>query len=314
MSDTTEPRLQAVLCSSPGGLHRMAYWEWGAPDNDRVLLCAHGLTRTGRDFDTLARRLARRYRVVCPDVVGRGRSDWLANASFYTVPQYVGDMLTLLARIQPRELHWVGTSMGGLIGLGLAGARASQARLIRPEPNGAWSPMPAELGQLRFASMTLNDVGPHLEAGALARITEYLAQPLVFPSFELAVAYVRQVSASFGPHSETQWQELTRHVFVQTAAGWVKHYDPGIALAVNLDGAALAMGEQILWQAYASLECPVLICRGNESDLFARRTAYEMLERHDRAQLAEFEGVGHAPTFMQAEQLAVLEDFLAQAV
>src|SRR5699024_11919157 len=95
----SEPRLCYVTCASPGGVHRMAYWEWGDPDNNRVLVCVHGLTRSGRDFDPLARRLARHYRVVCPDVVGRGRSDWLIDPAHYGVPQYVAAMLTLIARL-----------------------------------------------------------------------------------------------------------------------------------------------------------------------------------------------------------------------
>ena len=119
-----EPRLEYVTCASPAGLHRMAYWEWGDPANDQVLVCVHGLTRTGRDFDALAQRLAGRYRVVCPDVVGRGRSDWLANPAFYTVPQYAADMVTLIARLKPARLAWVGTSMGGLIGMALSGSAA----------------------------------------------------------------------------------------------------------------------------------------------------------------------------------------------
>ncbi|MFQ6687233.1 alpha/beta fold hydrolase, partial [Bordetella pertussis] len=117
-----EPRLDFVTCASPTGFHRMAYWEWGDPLNDRVLVCVHGLTRTGRDFDHLARRLAGQWRVVCPDVAGRGKSDWLSNPALYAVPQYVSDMATLIARVWPATLAWVGTSMGGLIGLGLAGA------------------------------------------------------------------------------------------------------------------------------------------------------------------------------------------------
>ena len=164
----------------------MAYTEWGDPDNDRILLCVHGLTRTGRDFDTLARRLAGQYRVVCPDVVGRGRSDWLSNPALYTVPQYVSDMVTLIARLRPATLAWVGTSMGGLIGLGLAGA-AAYARMARAsQPNGGDWP---EGRDIRFERMVLNDVGPRLEPAALARIGQYVGQPGRFDSFDQAVRY-----------------------------------------------------------------------------------------------------------------------------
>ena len=124
-------REQSVQCISPAGLHRMAYTEWGEPDNPKVLVCVHGLTRSGRDFDFLAERLAGEYRVVCPDVVGRGRSDWLKNKALYGVPQYAADMVTLLARLNVDSVHWLGTSMGGLIGMALAAQENTPiARLV----------------------------------------------------------------------------------------------------------------------------------------------------------------------------------------
>ena len=121
-TSTSQPRLDHVQCLDASGLHRMAYWEWGDPANPRVLVCVHGLSRQGRDFDTLARAMQDSYRVICPDVVGRGQSDFLANPVGYQVPSYVADMVTLLARLNAREVHWVGTSMGGLIGIGAGGA------------------------------------------------------------------------------------------------------------------------------------------------------------------------------------------------
>jgi pimeloyl-ACP methyl ester carboxylesterase len=150
----TEPRLDHVQCLDGRGLHRMAYWEWGDAANPRVLVCVHGLSRQGRDFDTLAQALCQDYRVVCPDVVGRGRSDWLVDPSGYQIPAYVSDMVTLLARLRAAELHWVGTSMGGLIGLGLAALKDSPIRRL-----------------------VLNDVGPTIQADALQRIGAYLGEP-----------------------------------------------------------------------------------------------------------------------------------------
>ena len=155
----TEPRLNFVQCLDARGLHRMAYWEWGDPANRRVLVCAHGLSRQGRDFDTLARSLCEHYRVVCPDVVGRGRSDWLADPMGYAIPHYVADMVTLLARLDAQSLDWVGTSMGGLIGLGLAALPGSPVR-----------------------ALVLNDVGPSIQAQALQRIGAYLGLPLRWSS------------------------------------------------------------------------------------------------------------------------------------
>lgn len=302
------PRLDFVTCASPAGLHRQAYWEWGDPDNDRVLLCVHGLTRTGRDFDTLAQRLAGEYRVVCPDVVGRGYSDWLLNPAYYTVPQYLADMVTLVARLRPKTLHWVGTSMGGLIGIALAGTATLSSRLRAGQARGA-AELPA--GGLRIDKLVLNDVGPRLELDALARIGEYVGQPAAFDSFEAAVDYVRQVSADFGPHSDAEWRHLTQYVFKQQGGQWVKHYDLGLGAPFAVqDEAALAAGERLLWQGYDSLDCPILVLRGEHSDLLTAETAAEMAQRNTGARVVQIAGVGHAPTLMNEAQIAPVAQFL----
>ncbi|OZI19290.1 alpha/beta hydrolase [Bordetella genomosp. 9] len=302
------PRLDFVTCASPAGMHRMAYWEWGDPGNDKVLVCVHGLTRTGRDFDTLARRLSAEYRVVCPDVVGRGASDWLLNPAFYTVPQYVGDMVTLIARLRPATLDWVGTSMGGLIGMVLAGSAAFSAR-ARAAGNAGGGPLQGP--GLRFDKMVLNDVGPRLAPDALARIGQYVGQGQEFGSFDEAVAYLRQVSAAFGDHTDEQWRELASHVFLRRGDRWVKHYDLGLAVPFAVqDGAALAAGEQMLWHAYDAIDCPILVLRGQHSDLLSAETAREMARRNPGARVVEVPGVGHAPTLMDDAQIEPVEAFL----
>src|SRR5690606_38621549 len=219
-------RLNYVTCASPFGLHRMAYWEWGDPRNDRILLCVHGLTRTGRDFDVLAKHLCAYYRVVCPDIVGRGQSDWATNSASYGVPQYVADIVTLLARLKPVTIDWVGTSMGGLIGMGLAGAldfsRTRRAQRVVASALDATADLP--LGKI-----VLNDVGPRLGAEGLHRIVDYVGVPVRFTDFADAVHYTRQTSAGFGRHTDEQWEALTRHAFVAHDGVWVKHYDLRIA-------------------------------------------------------------------------------------
>lgn len=303
------PRLDFVTCASPAGMHRLAYWEWGDPDNDKVLLCVHGLTRTGRDFDSLARRMSGEYRVVCPDVVGRGRSDWLLNPAFYTIPQYVSDMVTLIARLQPRALHWVGTSMGGLIGMVLAGSAVLSARMRTAQAAAAGGEVLS--GNLRVEKMVLNDVGPRLEPVALGRIGEYVGKKMEFDDFDQAVAYVREVSADFGPHTDEQWRHLTQYVFTERNGRWVKHYDLGLAAPFAVqDDAALTAGEQILWQSFEALDCPVLVVRGDQSDLLTAATAQEMVSRNANAQVAEVAGVGHAPTLMDDRQVALVAQFL----
>lgn len=304
------PRLHAVTCSSPAGLHRMAYYEWGDPDNNEIILCVHGLTRTGRDFDALAKALSVRYRVICPDVVGRGLSDWLSNPSFYAVPQYVSDIVTLIARLQPERLHWIGTSMGGLIGLGYAGALA-QARLASASLSPAQRHAKLPSTQLRLDSIVLNDVGPHLEPASLARIGLYVGENVRFSSFDQAVQYVRMTCESFGPHTPEQWADLTRHVYIEHDGSWVKHYDLSLAAPFKqLTPELAAQGEVFLWGAFTSISSPIHIIRGQLSDLLSEQTCQKMLQHQPRARLTQIAGVGHAPTLVDADQINVIKDFL----
>lgn len=306
----TSPRLNAVTCSSPAGLHRMAYHEWGDRDNPDTVLCVHGLTRTGRDFDDLARRLSKDFRVVCPDVVGRGLSDRLANPVFYGVPQYTADMVSLIGRLQPSRLQWVGTSMGGLIGMAYAGSLAYARTLqAHPTPAQCFQALP-ETG-MRLDKLVLNDVGPHIEPISLERIGQYVGEPVSFDDFASAVAYVKKTAASFGPHTELQWQELARYTYIEQGGKWIKHYDLGIATAFKaMTPEQAAQGEQILWQAFASVEAPILIMRGQESDLLSPASLQKMLAVNPRARAVEFAGVGHAPTIMAADQLDLVCEFI----
>jgi pimeloyl-ACP methyl ester carboxylesterase len=283
------PRLEQVQCLDAKGLHRMAYWEWGDPANPRVLICVHGLTRQGRDFDTLAQALASEYRVVCPDVVGRGRSDWLADPMGYQVPQYLGDMVTLLARVNAQTLDWVGTSMGGLIGLALAAQRGAPLRRL-----------------------VLNDVGPTIEPLALMRIGQYLGVPARWASLDEAADAMGAISRGFGPHTREQWLALTDPQLVRDDQGFYKpRYDPGIAAPFRaVTPEIAAAGEALLWQAWDRLSLPVLLLRGAQSDLLSAATAQAMTQRGPRARLVELAGVGHAPTLVQPDQVALVRDFL----
>lgn len=293
----TDPRLDFVPCLDTQGLHRMAYWEWGERDNPRVVVCVHGLTRQGRDFDTLARALAANYRVVCPDVAGRGRSDWLADPLGYQVPAYVSDMVALLARVGVPQVDWVGTSMGGLIGLGVASLR-----------DGA--------GGTLVRRLLLNDVGPALGADAIQRIGTYVGLPKRYASLDEAADYLWSISRGFGPHSREQWLALTRPqlkaVQDEQGDGFVSHYDSRIGLPFKAVTPALAAaGEALLWQRYDSLRCPTLVLRGADSDLLSHETALAMTQRGPKARLVELAGVGHAPTLIAADQVALVQEFLA---
>lgn len=186
MNIAQEPRERSVQCASPSGLHRMAYTEWGDPANPQVLVCVHGLSRNGRDFDDLARAMTDSHRVVCPDIVGRGRSDWLRDPSGYGVPQYVTDMMVLIARLDVETVQWLGTSMGGLIGMVLA-----------------------SLPGTPVSRLLLNDVGPAISSESIRRIGEYIGRAPRFAGLEEAERYIRAVSAPFGALSDTQWRALT---------------------------------------------------------------------------------------------------------
>ena len=292
---SASPRLGFVQCISPAGLHRMAYHEWGDPANPRVLVCAHGLTRTGRDFDTVASALCGDYRVVCPDVAGRGRSEWLADANGYVVPQYVADMVTLIARLNVEKVDWFGTSMGGLIGMGLAGLPKSPVR-----------------------KLLLNDVGPKLAPSAVERIGAYLGLPVRFKTFEEGLAYLQTISASFGRHTPEQWRELNAAILkpVQGTEGleWGLHYDPQLAVPFRKSTPeAIAAGEAALWRSFEAIEGPVLVVRGAQSDLLLRETVAEMVARGKHVSSVEVPDVGHAPTFVDPAQIAIARQFFTGA-
>ena len=292
----TEPRLHFVPCLDMQGLHQMAFWEWGEADNPRVVVCVHGLSRQGRDFDTLARTLCVDYRVVCPDVAGRGQSEWLADPVAYQIPTYVSDMVALVARLGAAQVDWVGTSMGGLIGLGFASLRDRAGRsLVR--------------------RLLLNDVGPAIRAEAVQRIGSYLGLPKRYASVEEAADYLLTISKGFGPHTREQWLALTRPqlkaVNDDQGAGFVSHYDLQIALPFkSVTPQVAAAGEALLWQRYDTLNCPTLLLRGAESDLLSRETAQAMTQRGPKARLVELPGIGHAPTLVADDQVALVREFL----
>lgn len=301
----------------------MAYWQWGNPQSAHVVLCVHGLTRQGRDFDVLAQAIVARaggdVRVVCPDIVGRGRSDWLTEADGYQVPLYASDIGTLLAKLhveQPIDkLDYIGTSMGGLIGLLVAG----------------YKDFPLPVPVHRFV---INDVGPALDPAALARIGTYVGVGGRYETLQDAADAMWSLSSSFGPHTQEEWLALSQHMVVPvsqrsadgsartpmnaadalspSATGpFTPHYDPAIAIPFrSMTPESVAQGEAAMWALYDAITAPTLLVRGAESDLLTPATAAAMTERGPRAQRIDFEGVGHAPTFVAAAQSAAVVSFL----
>ena len=275
----------------------MAYWQWGSIQAEHVVLCVHGLTRQGRDFDVLAQALLEDAQgdvcVICPDVVGRGHSDWLGHAAGYQIPTYVADMLTLVRQLQPRTLDWVGTSMGGLIGM------AASAPL-------------AELG-FPIRRLVLNDVGPAMEWPALQRIANYVGQNMQFASLEQGLRGLQFLFTGFGALSDAQWRALSLPMLkkMPDSNAYSLHYDPAIGLPFQALTKDLAQqAESIWWQVYDALPCHTLLLRGAESDLLSALTAQQMTQRGPSGRLIEFAGVGHAPSLVVAEQVDAIVSFL----
>jgi pimeloyl-ACP methyl ester carboxylesterase len=300
------PQLQHLTvggaAAASGEPRRLACWDWSceAAEASGVVLCVHGLSRQGLDFDTLAQTLRQHSRVIAVDVAGRGHSDWLADPMAYQIPTYAADLVALVAHLRAGkpdlQIDWVGTSMGGLIGMALAA-----------QP------------QMGLRRLVLNDVGPVIQWEALQRIGTYLGQNPSFDSEQAAVAYLASISAGFGPHTPEQWRALSLPLLREREGRWWLHYDPAIAvpfkaMTTTADAATaqqiVQAGEAALWGLFDAIRSPTLLLRGAQSDLLTPETASLMTRRGPRAQLVTFEGVGHAPTLVADEQVAVVRDFL----
>ncbi len=319
----TQPALNYLSCPDASGGHRMAYWQWGSSDAGHVVVCVHGLSRQGRDFDVLAQGLcdaaknlpggaATGIRVICPDIAGRGASDWLKDPMGYQVPAYAADMLALLAHLQAqapiKTLDWVGTSMGGLIGIVVASA----STLPRVSAPGLLLGIEL-LAPVR--KLVLNDVGPSIEWQAIVRIGRYLGQAGEFESVQLAADAMWAISTGFGPHTPAQWLALSQHMLKPVSDAPNSkvrlHYDPAIALPFKQATEEDAkQGSAMLWQLYDGIKAQTLLLRGADSDLLSADTAYAMTQRGPHASLVEFAGVGHPPTLVAADQVKSVVDFL----
>ena len=290
-----DPIRNFVQCSSIAGLHQVAYWEWPArhpTDATRTILCAHGLTRNGRDFDALAEVLSETHRVICVDFVGRGDSDWLTDPMLYAIPQYVADVVTLIARLhlnndkgtkKTSELIWIGTSMGGLVGMVLAAMQNTP-----------------------ISALVLNDIGPELAPEGVKRIGTYVGETPVMFSYRQAADFVIANSASFGSHTPEQWELFTRHYVKQKGDRWVFNYDPAIAVPFRL-----SLNQVVnLWPFYDLIKVPTHVLRGAQSDLFSEDIANQMTQRGPNAGLSTLANVGHAPSLLVPNQIQIIQQFI----
>jgi len=283
--------------------HQLAYYQWGDPRAQHLVICVHGLTRQGRDFDVLAQCLLEAYKqngkavqIICPDVVGRGQSDWLSNASSYQLPTYAHglknlvDQLTAQAGI--KTVDWVGTSMGGLIGMLICGLDAFKPKLP-------------------IRRLVLNDVGPVVQWSFIERLKTYLGRGEEFESESSGIKRLAEIFKSFGPHTQDQWDTLSRPMLRKVQDHYIFHYDPKIAQPImQLTHESSTSAEQLMWSIYDQINCETLLVRGANSDLLTPADAQQMCARGPRPALYSVEGVGHAPTLVQEDQLIRVRDFL----
>jgi pimeloyl-ACP methyl ester carboxylesterase len=279
--------IRRVQVEGPDRAYGLSYADWGRPGGTaRTVVCAHGLTRNGRDFDHLARVLAADRRVICPDVVGRGLSDPLTDPEDYALPTYIGHMLQLLQKLGLAEVDWIGTSMGGLIGMGLAAMEASPIRRL-----------------------VLNDVGPFLPKPALERINTYLGLDLRFASLEALEAHLREIHAGFGPLTDAEWRHLAEHSAARREDGrFGLNYDQRLSRPMTKG----PIENLELWPVWEQIRCPALVLRGTESDLLLAETAAEMTGRGPGAEVIEIDGTGHAPALMAKDQIEIVRAWLAR--
>ena len=273
-----------LACLGPSGFHRLAYDQWCGPAGAPTLVCIHGLSRNARDFDAIAATLSRHYRVVCPDMPGRGRSDWLANPAEYSFPLYLADCAALIARLDVENVDWIGTSMGALIGMMLAAQRGSPIRRL-----------------------VLNDAGAFVSGEGLNRIGGYLGNQTTFDSIEAMEAAVRRDHAPYGSLTDAQWRKLTiDSAREKPGGGYIFNYDPRLGDPYK----AGPVGDVDLWSVWDAVRCPTLLLRGEQSDIVTREVAEAMTERGPKAALVEFPGIGHAPQLLSEDQIGAVRDFL----
>ena len=293
---------------NPTGFHRLAYVEWGEQHPDKTIICVHGLTRNSRDFDYLAKVMSQDYRLVCPDIVGRGKSSWLPHGQGYGFPQYCSDMTALLARLDVMQVDWIGTSMGGLIGMILAAQANSPIRRL-----------------------VMNDVGPMVPQAGTQRIMNYVSQRVTFSDLTEAENYFRKIFAPFGQLTDEQWQHVTHYSTYEGENGrYELAYDQnvlyGLTGATAIWQGATRMAKMAwhnithdrfqaiplteMWPYWEQVKCPVLLLRGETSDILLPETVDRMRETHKTLEGVEIKGVGHATDLMDPDQIAIIHDWL----
>jgi pimeloyl-ACP methyl ester carboxylesterase len=268
--------------------HKISYADFGDPTNENVVLCVHGLTRNGRDFDKLATQLSSNFRVICLDVVGRGQSDWLENKYHYNYDTYYRDTLLFIEEMNLKNFHFIGTSMGGIIGFLIASKHKDM-----------------------FKSLVLNDIGPFIPGKSLARIAKYVALQPKFDNFEQAKAHLKIILSPFGIKDEEDWNIITKNSTVLSSDGKYKlAYDPEIVKGMNITPDNIK--DVDLWSIWDKVDCPTLIIRGEQSDILTKETADQMLASKKNIKIYTAPEVGHAPALMDMTQILEIEKWLKE--
>lgn len=276
-----QPRHKYIKSLASSGFHDIHYVEWGPAKSDKNVICLHGFSRNGRDFDYLAKNLVGAgYRVICPDIPGRNKSDWQPNLSDYNIPKHMSEMMTLIARLDVEFLDWIGTSMGGIIGMGLASFENTPIQ-----------------------NLVINDVGPFIPAPPLSRIKQYLSLMPEFKTYESAKKYLQQLLQPFGISTEEHLNHMAEHSFSKNEYGsYVLNYDPKIVDSFRDE-------ETDLWHVWNTISCPTLVLRGIDSEVLTKDTVEKMLERNT-VDFAQFNGAAHAPALMDQEQIDTIVNWL----
>ena len=280
------PRLKFAPILGPRGFYRLAYREWGSATNPRVLICVHGLTRLGRDFDHLAGVLARDYRVICPDMPGRGESDWFDHKMDYQAPNYVAACAALIARLEVERVDWLGTSMGGLVGM-----------IMASMPNAP------------IARMVVNDIGPFVPKAAIERIASYTGTDPRFANLAEAEAMYRKNAAPFGIKRDDHWRHLTEISVRPADKGQLRlHYDPGVVIPIK----SAPITDQAFWPVWDAIKCPVLVLRGTRFGSAAGADGQGNDRTRPQGGMGRDSGCGHAPALMEDDQIAIVRNWLAK--
>lgn len=279
-------QIHKIMGIDSQAFHNMVYYEWGDPNNPKVLLCIHGLFRNARDFDTLAETLSSHYRVICPDMIGRGLSDKVTNPKDYNILTYLSDIAILLAHLGITQIDYLGTSMGGIIGMVMAAMHHSPIK-----------------------KLVLNDIGPFVDAKALQEIVTYGTEgsKRSFETLGEVEVYLKKTYSSFAQLSPEQWNHLAEcGVWQNSNKQYELAYDPKI-----IENVRLAIQNNIpQWALWSSIQCPILVLHAALSNVLSEDTVLKMQQLQPTLKTIKIPNIGHPVSLMKKEEIDWVEEWL----